>query len=217
MIIAEIGQNHCGKMSLARDLIRLAKLKGADLVKFQLYDSKKYYGEAGHSELSKEQAFELFNYGKEAGIGVFFSVYDTDRIGWCEEMGVTRYKVASCFNHHQPVIDGIVKTGKEFFISLYKGAYIPKGSKARLLYCVPLYPAPLEKLQFIGVDFNAFDGFSDHTIGLDAAKIAIVMGAKIIEKHFAIDHKTGVDAEWSMTPNELAELRRFYDVAQACL
>ena len=38
-IIAEIGINHNGNMSLARKMIKLAARTGADGVKFQLYDT----------------------------------------------------------------------------------------------------------------------------------------------------------------------------------
>ena len=34
-IIAEIGQNHNGDINIAKDLIRIAKLSGANCVKFQ--------------------------------------------------------------------------------------------------------------------------------------------------------------------------------------
>lgn len=218
MLIAEIGQNFMGDMKLARTLIRSARDNGADLAKFQLFDSQKYYGHPVKAELSKEQAFKLFEYGEQQGIEVFFSVFDTERIKWCEEMGVKRYKVASCYNHHKPVIDGVVKTGKEFFISLRRGAYIPEGSKARRLYCIPLYPAELKYLHFDKVQFPAeYEGFSDHFIGLDVAKIAISRGAKIIEKHFAIGHGVGPDGAWSMVDHELYELRRFYDIVQKAL
>ena len=41
MIIAEIGQNHNGSMSLAKKLIIEAKQNGADIVKFQLFNAKR--------------------------------------------------------------------------------------------------------------------------------------------------------------------------------
>ena len=38
-IIAEIGVNHNGKISIAKKLIKIAKKLGADAVKFQTYNS----------------------------------------------------------------------------------------------------------------------------------------------------------------------------------
>ena len=39
-IIAEIGQNHNGDMSVAAELIKEAKRAGADVAKFQVYDAR---------------------------------------------------------------------------------------------------------------------------------------------------------------------------------
>ena len=220
MIIAEIGQNHCGDMKLARNLIRLARDNGADLAKFQLFDSQKYYGHPVKAELTKDQAFKLFEYGQQQGIEVFFSVFDVERVRWCEEMGVARYKIATCKNHNKPLIDAVVATEKEFFLSCHRkeDAYVPTGSKVIRLYCVALYPAPIKHFHFDKIDFPLeFQGLSDHSIGLDIAKIAISRGAKIIEKHFTMGHGIGVDGQWSMTPDELKELRRFYDTVQNAL
>jgi len=216
MIIAECGQNFMGDMDLAQGLIREAKVNGADLVKFQLYDSEKLYGEKQKTELTFEQAKTLFDYGKEVGIEVFFSVFDVERVRWCEEIGVKRYKVACSQNRNNDLISFIWQFGKPCIISYefdFVGLGIGEG-----LYCVPRYPAWLSDYKFSKIDFEFdYDGISDHTVGLDCARIAVARGAKIIEKHFAIDHKTGVDAEWSMTPDELAELVRFEKVVQKVL
>jgi len=57
--------------------------------------------------------------------------------------------------------------------------------------------------------FDKYAGFSDHTIGLDYAKLAIVRGATIIEKHFTLDKNLpGCDQAGSMTPKELKELKK---------
>lgn len=40
-VIAEIGINHCGKLSIAKKLISVAKKAGADAVKFQTFKTEK--------------------------------------------------------------------------------------------------------------------------------------------------------------------------------
>ena len=42
-IIAEIGSNHNGSLSLAKKLVLLAKKNGADCVKFQYWDEKSLF------------------------------------------------------------------------------------------------------------------------------------------------------------------------------
>lgn len=213
MIIAEVGQNHCGDMGLAEKLIVLAQLNGADLVKFQLYDSEKLYGKYQDTELSKKQAQHLFGYGQTHNIEVFFSVFDVERVEWCEEIGVKRYKIAYSQNSNMALWEMVAQTGRNIIISCLPPYKVPSqvtyqaSQTIEFLHCISKYPTQLTELQF--PDEFVRIGFSDHTIGLDAAKIALCRGAKIIEKHFAINHQTGVDAPWSMTPSELAELARF--------
>jgi len=204
-IIAEIGQNHCGDMDLAEVLIDETVNCGADLVKFQLYDHNMLYSnhpEIPNAGLSFEQAMMLFEYGYSLGMEVFFSVFDAERVKWCEEIGVKRYKIA-CNMRDSDTLEAIEKTGKPIILSSKVRTVSSLNIEANL-YCVPKYPAEIEDIDWM--QMIACNGFSDHTIGLEACKRAIDSGIRVIEKHFAIDHKTGVDAPWSMTPNELREL-----------
>lgn len=211
MIIAECGQNHCGDMNLAKELIDLAHDNGADLCKFQLYEHAKIYKdhpEIPNVELSFDQAKMLFEYGKRVGIEVFFSVFDVEKVKWCEEIGVKRYKLAFGQRDNAFLIATITRTNKQLMISDdTRRAYFT-------LYAVPLYPARLDEYKLS--DWIWCDGVSDHTVGLGVAKIVLAHGMPV-EKHFAIDHHTGVDAEWSMTPTELAELKRFETICRAVL
>ena len=56
---------------------------------------------------------------------------------------------------------------------------------------------------------SVYEGFSDHTIGIEAALVAVGRGARIIEKHFTLNKGLpGPDHICSATPDELAELSR---------
>lgn len=234
MIVAEISQNFTN-LTEATKLVRLAKENGADLVKAQLFDGEKTYGRKVPAELSLGDARDLFDYGKEIDIEVFFSVFDVERVKWCEEIGVKRYKIAYSQKENDVLKKIVGRTGKPIIISCDDtGVIFPTNwHVVSFLYCIPEYPT-------INVRFEAglfedhgggtlgssddrreyhkeYHGFSDHTFGIDLAKIALARGADIIEKHFAIDHQTGVDAEWSMTPSELKELKRWETVCKEAL
>ena len=87
---------------------------------------------------------------------------------------------------------------------------INSNGKISFLYCVSKYPTQLNDLNFSNIDFSKYDGFSDHTIGLNASMIAFARGAKIIEKHLTLDKKMfGPDHEGSITPDELKILVDF--------
>ena len=94
-LIAEVGQNYMGDMSLAKDLIGLARENGADMVKFQLYDSLSLYGERQKTELTQDQAFKLFEYGQSLNMPVFFYVFDMEMVKWCREMVLSEIKIAA--------------------------------------------------------------------------------------------------------------------------
>ena len=73
---------------------------------------------------------------------------------------------------------------------------------------MPNYPAEIKDVDY-QLMLSDYDGFSDHTMGIEASKRALEGGTKVIEKHFVIDRHTGVDATWGMTPEELRELVRY--------
>lgn len=219
LIIAEIGQNHNGDMEIAKKLIHLAKEKGADIAKFQLYDVDKifspnfeWYKEGKEAQLSKKQVFHLADECKKVGIEFLASVFDLERFGWTEKLGMSRYKIASRSIYDTELIDAIASTGKDMIVSLgmwerEEFPVIKTSGSVDFLYCVAKYPTTPEDLDFLNVDFNMYSGFSDHTIGSEASIVAMSRGAKIIEKHFTLDKAMyGPDHSGSMDPDELWQL-----------
>jgi sialic acid synthase SpsE len=236
MIIAECGQNW-QQWWQAAELIVHAMVNGADAAKFQLYDTDKIYKPntdlytwAKQCELTKEQARDLFKLGERVGIEVFFSVFDTERVKWCEELGVKRIKIAYSQRSNQDLIHKVLNIlpASQVIISSQVDTTDFEVECANYLYCIPHYPAKFEDLKFSEVLFNgnkddpidfAYKGFSDHTYGLEAAKIAIARGAQIIEKHFSFsnDPKSGPDAPWSMVPSQLRELKTWEQIVKTSL
>jgi len=209
MIIAEIGQNWCGDRLLAQDLIAEARECGCGLAKFQLYDSLKIYGSKQEHELGIEDARFMFDYGELLGIEVFFSVFDIERVKWCEEIGVKRYKIATTRKDRQ-VRKAIEATGKPVIESTDRRWIIDSGSDWQYLYCVPKYPAELSDMELSKINFKIFSGLSDHTVGIEAAMIALSRGARIIEKHFRVDYNPpNPDYGHSITPPEMKQLVEF--------
>lgn len=225
-IIAEIGQNHDGDMGRACELIHAAKAGGADVAKFQLFDAPRLFPRENNpwydynckTELIFEQAERLKRECDDAGIEFMASAFDPERVGWLETLGVRRHKIASRSINDEVLIKAVAETDKPFLVSL--GAWtepgfpqFPEGGEVFFLYCVSEYPTPFERLRFGEIDFSVYAGFSDHTIGVEAAAIAMSRGAGILEKHFTLDKSSyGPDHAGSMTPDELAELSRIRDI-----
>lgn len=231
-IIAEIGINHNGDILQARRLIKEAYDAGADVAKFQAYDVDKlfpdkkvmaqgrnWYKEVKKTQLTKHELEHLAIYCRNLGIEFFCSAFDIERLGWLEEIGVKRHKVATPVNENRELIDAMFDTNKEILVSckrrdLSYAYWHPqdKLNRVKWLYCIPLYPTPLNKLEFEQIGFpNEFQGLSEHTIGVEASMIAMARGAKIIEKHFTLDKndQNGPDHICSATPDEMRQIVNF--------
>lgn len=81
-----------------------------------------------------------------------------------------------------------------------------------LLQCNTEYPTPFEDANIRAMltlkdKFGVSVGFSDHTMGIEAAIAAVALGASIIEKHFTLDKTMdGPDQVASIEPDELKAL-----------
>lgn len=221
IVIAEIGHNHNGNMSIAKKLIHLAKDCGATIAKFQLYDTeklewgegeytRKLYEDLKSSELTRAQLEILKTECDKINIEFMCSVFDKSLVDWTEEINMKRYKIASRSIHDKPLLNKICKTGKDMIISLGwwdKGPFpkIETKGKVDFLYCVSKYPASFEDLDM--PMFTGYSGFSDHTPGITASLVAVSRGARIIEKHFTLDRNMpGYDQKASIEPHELKTL-----------
>jgi N-acetylneuraminate synthase/N,N'-diacetyllegionaminate synthase len=225
IIIAEIGINHNGSLHMAHELVRQARIAGADVAKFQFYDPYKIFGPEGSFpnaealaqaltvQFGFDEAKQLKAWCDQEGIEFMASVFDLERFGWTESLGVGRHKIASRAAENRELCERMLATNRETFVSLgfWQGERVPyEAPNARYLYCVPKYPCPYEDVTLPrSFAESIYDGFSDHTIGIEAALVAVGRGARIIEKHFTLNKGLpGPDHICSATPDELAELSR---------
>ncbi|NPE27403.1 N-acetylneuraminate synthase [Methanococcoides sp. SA1] len=81
-----------------------------------------------------------------------------------------------------------------------------------ILHCISSYPAEpeeinLTKILTIRQAFDCIVGYSDHTIGYTSAVGAVLLGAKVIEKHFTMDKQlSGPDHWFSADFDEMKQL-----------
>ena len=226
IIVAEIGINHNGRIDVAHELIRQARIAGADIAKFQFYDPYKIFGPAGSHpnaealaqaltvQFGFEEAKRLKDWCDEEGIEFMASVFDVERFEWTRSLGVERHKIASRAVENAELCRRILDTGQEAFVSLgfWNGPEVPFAApNARYLYCVPKYPCDYGDIHLPrSFTDSVYAGFSDHTLGIEASLVAVGRGARIIEKHFTLNKGLpGPDHTCSATPAELADLCRY--------
>lgn len=166
---------------------------------------------------------ELFDYAQQLGITLFSSPFDESSVAFLQQFDPPAYKIASFELNHMPLLRAVAKTGKPIIMSTGM-AQLKEIEQARsilydngcrqlaLLVCTSAYPAPEEDANLKTIDdlrekSRLPVGLSDHSLGLDVAKIAIVRGAQFIERHLVLDNRSeAVDEAFSSTPEEFAEL-----------
>jgi N,N'-diacetyllegionaminate synthase len=85
---------------------------------------------------------------------------------------------------------------------------------------VPPNESNLDAIRILASEFpSTTTGYSDHTIGPDAAVLSVAVGARIVEKHFTIDNNFSDfrDHQLSADPATLKELVTRIKAAEAML
>jgi N,N'-diacetyllegionaminate synthase len=210
--IAECGLNHNGNLDLTYELIRQASWSGADIVKFQL-GWRSQEGEINN--ISEERLDKIINYANYMNIEIMFSVFNEYSYNLVKPYNLNRIKIASrTLIDDFDLVKKIINDKNKVIISLgmweNKEKPFIKNDLIDYLWCVSKYPCLPNDLSGFPKKFNTetFSGYSDHTIGLESALIAISRGANIIEKHFTLDKSdtTIRDHALSVTPDEFRNL-----------
>jgi sialic acid synthase SpsE len=247
LVIAEIGNNHEGDFGLAGEMVRAAAAAGAQAVKFQTILPGKLVSALQPARLeqlarfsfSREQFAELAGIARRNGIMFLSTPFSPDAVPWLDEL-VPAFKIASGDNNYDPLLKAVGATGKPVILStgmaglpeiehacrIVESAAADCGKRAdiALLHCVSAYPTPPEQanlraIQTLAGKSGRVVGYSDHTLGIDAAVLSVALGARIIEKHFTLSktHSDFRDHALSADPAELAELVRRVRLAQTLL
>ncbi len=172
---------------------------------------------------SKQELIEIFDYSKKCNIELFSTPFDKNSVDLLETLNVSGYKVSSMDIINHPLIDYISKKGKPIILStgMAKLGDIEtaieiclknSNNKIAVLHCVSSYPCPLEYINLsriteITETFKVIGGLSDHTVEIETPSLAVVGGARIVEKHITLDKgMDGPDHNFSLTPNEMNKM-----------
>ena len=148
-------------------------------------------------------------------MGIFSSPFDISAVNFLEKINCPAYKIPSPEITHIPMIEKIAKTKKPIILSLGLAnkqdielalRTIKKhgNNKVVMLQCVSSYPAPvneqnIKSIKNLNKNFKVLTGLSDHTKGHVAPMAAVVIGAKMIEKHFNLSNNRTVDIFFFLT------------------
>jgi N-acetylneuraminate synthase len=174
-LIAEIGNNHNGDLSLAFRLIDEAAAAGANCAKFQMRDMRSLYKNAGDSndasadlgaqytldllsrfQLTDDDLYRCFDRCRAKGLVPLCTPWDISSLDKLEAYGLPGYKVASADFTNYDLLEAISATGKPMICStgmsteseIIDGVRHLRdiGANFAILHCNSTYPAPFKDI-----------------------------------------------------------------------
>lgn len=166
---------------------------------------------------------QLKEEAEKIGLDFLSTPFDKTAVDFLESLDIDFYKIASFEITDLPLVTYIASKQKPIIMSTGMATLgeideAVKTVKAQgnhqlcLLKCSSAYPAipedmNLKSIGHLSETFGVVAGLSDHSLGSIAALTAVVMGAKVIEKHFCISREIkNPDASFSMEPKEFKEM-----------
>jgi N-acetylneuraminate synthase/sialic acid synthase len=184
------------------------------------------YGEHREAlELGWDEYTELQAHAREVGITFFAAPFDIESADFLAELDVPLYKTASADIRNTPLLRHIAGFGKPLLLSTGGAtledvdraleAILPLNEQVAVLQCTAAYPCETEDLNLNVITTlrerypNLVVGLSDHQNGIAMALVAYMLGARVIEKHFTLNHAwKGRDHAFSLMPEGMRKLVR---------
>ena len=191
--------------------------------KGSLWEGRKLYDLYEEASLPYEWHAKLKERANSLGLEFFSSPFDLEAVDFLEELGVPRFKIASFEITDIPLIRYTASKGRPMIISTGVASLADielavqtcrqeGNNDITLLKCTSEYPATPDKANLLTIPnlrdtFNVKVGLSDHTMGSTVPVASVVLGARVIEKHFILDRALGgADAAFSMEPQEFKSM-----------
>jgi N-acetylneuraminate synthase len=192
VVIAEIGINHQGSLSIAKKMVDAAIGAGAEIIKHQTHvvsdemsslakksipgnTDKSIYQVMSECALSEEEERELMDYTQSQGAIYISTPFSRAAVERLERFNVPAYKIGSGECNNYPLLDYIARLGKPIILStgmndlesVKKAVRIFREHQAffALLHTTNLYPTPPHLVR-LGAMKDLQEAFPDAVIGL---------------------------------------------------
>ena len=186
------------------------------------YDNENSYGETYGKhrealEFGESEYQELKAYAKEIGVTMFATAFDFPSVDFLAKLEMPAFKVASGDLKNIPLLTYMAQVGTPIVLSTGGGAMqdvnraydaiMPINPQLCLLQCTAGYPAAFEELNLKVITTfrerfpQTVVGLSSHDNGIAMAVAAYMLGARVVEKHFTLNHTwKGTDHAFSLEP-----------------
>jgi sialic acid synthase len=184
------------------------------------------YGEHREAlELAADEYGELLDHAREVGVTLFATPFDFESADLLAELGMPAFKFASGDLGNTPLQRHVAAFGKPMLLSTGGATMedieravdtiLPVNPQLCVLQCTAAYPARVEDLNLNVITTlrerfpELVIGLSDHQSGIAMTIVAVMLGARVIEKHFTLDHALkGRDHAFSLMPEGMRRLVR---------
>jgi N-acetylneuraminate synthase/sialic acid synthase len=216
------------------DAVKLQKRDNRSLYTRELYDAPydnehsfgATYGEHREAlELSPADWLELREFAREEGVTLFGTAFDEASADLLAELDMPAFKIASADVVNTPLLRHVARLGKPMFVSTGGATLedveravetiLPLNSQLCILQCTAAYPCEVDELNLRVVETyrerfpDLVVGLSDHQSGIAMAVVGYLLGARVIEKHFTLNHAwKGSDHAFSLMPEGMRRLVR---------
>jgi len=208
------------------DAVKLQKRDNRHLYTKAMYD-KSYdhensfgltYGEHREAlEFGSEEYKELMGYAKELEITMFATAFDFPSADFLAKLDIPAFKIASGDLKNIPLLTYVANFQKPMIVSTGGGtmedvnraydAIMPINQQLCFLQCTAGYPAAFEELNLNVITTfrerfpKTVIGLSSHDNGIAMAVAGYMLGARVVEKHFTLNHTwKGTDHAFSLEP-----------------
>ena len=167
--------------------------------------------------------FEILQaYCQKKGIDFISTPDGTESLNYLLKLNVPLIKIGSTEVTNLEFLKSVASTQKAIILStgmstlgeVEKAVQViheTGNEKLQLMHCTTDYPTDIQDVNLRAMmtlreAFHVPVGYSDHTMGFEAAIAAVSLGAVCIEKHITLDRAMqGPDHKASMPPNEFRE------------
>jgi N,N'-diacetyllegionaminate synthase len=218
-LIAEVSSNHGGDLSLAKEFIQRFAEAGADWIKFQSYQVKTLRPDdpqrdwLAQAELSDDAHYELKAECERVGVKFLTTVFHHSRVPFLKSLGSEAIKIGSGEAVDEELATTVLHAEfRRVFVSYglrdmsgeYEGMW--PGTRITRFWTTSLYPTPPERCELLHIG-EFWQGYSDHTVGVEVPKAAIAKGADVVEVHVTIPGARQM--AWDKTVEQFRDLRAY--------
>ncbi len=166
--------------------------------------NRSHYEMLKNLELRQEEFVILSKMSKKLGLDFIVTPYGIEDIEILKNVGIDKLKIASADLTDKSLIKSACSTGLPLILSTGMSSLLEiertcntiktfEDVDYSLLHCTSSYPATYESLNIKAINalkiYSKQIGYSDHSIDGFGSFMAVVLGAKILERHITIDKK----------------------------